>query len=109
MKLAELDPRWCSTAGRHGMGISFNCPCCLAKGILDRWVVYFAKPIDGGEPFPMEPGQKDRMRWSRQGDTFETLTLAPSVNLTTDGNERLGVIPVQHWHGFFHNGEVITV
>jgi hypothetical protein len=34
--------------------------------------------------------------WNRTGDTFETMTLTPSI----DGSG------VGHWHGFITNGEV---
>jgi hypothetical protein len=110
MRLLELDPRWCASmsAERHGMGISFLCPCCFKKGFRDRWVVYFANPLDGGECMPNESGHS-AYRWARIGGTFDTLTLAPSINLTTDGNKELGIPAEQHWHGFICNGEVTTV
>jgi hypothetical protein len=35
--------------------------------------------------------------WTRAaGDTFETLTLSPSIDAS----------PAGHWHGFIQNGEV---
>lgn len=35
-------------------------------------------------------------KWEREGDTFETLTLKPSVDASGWG----------HWHGWITNGEV---
>ncbi len=100
MRLTELDPRWISVTGRHGQGVSFECPHCR-----DSYLgVWFANPIDGGPPI----GEKERTHtdkngrvrvnplWTRQGDTFETLTLTPSIDVSEAG----------HWHGFITNGEV---
>jgi len=56
-------------------------------GILDP-------PLDGGPPVD---GPKHV--WTRTGDTFETLTLRPSI-LRMDGCR---------WHGFVTNGEVETL
>lgn len=71
--------------------------------------------IDGGEPFPLrkmrilsealwnkEDGTigKDcvppSIHWQRHGDTFEAMTLMPSVDASASG----------HWHGFITNGEI---
>jgi hypothetical protein len=42
--------------------------------------------------FDVPPG----ILWRREGDTFDTLTLSPSVDASPSG----------HWHGFVRNGEV---
>lgn len=96
---------------RHGIGISFDCPCpvCTSKrtGGFDedfylRIFVSFANPLDGGPPI-----HGDRHLWQRTGDTFETLSLTPSI-LSVAGRDGCG------WHGFVGSngaqpGEVITV
>lgn len=101
MKLTDLDPSWIvEGAGRNGMGVMFWCPHCR-----DRYVgVMFANPIDRGPP----PTEASRTRtdangvrtveplWQRTGETFETLTLTPSIDVSKSG----------HWHGFVTNGEV---
>lgn len=99
MRLTDLDPRWCVDAdiviggsvkhfdGRHGMGITFDCPCCKRV----RLAVWFDKPIDGGVP------TDDAKLWSRSGETFETLTLSPSIDASKHG----------HWHGFIRNGAIV--
>ena len=100
MRLVDLDPHWTADDdGRHGMGISFECPHCPAAGNPERLGVQFANPIDGGEP----SGEKSRRHsrglaplWHRTGDTFETLTLTPSVDASEGG----------HWHGFIAGGEI---
>lgn len=97
MKLTELNPRWLGHGGpcirdaqgnpvpeRHGVGISFDCPC---RGACSRIGIEFENPLDGGPA----PGTHT---WRRDGDTFETLTLSPSIQRT----EGCG------WHGWVRNG-----
>lgn len=101
MKLTELNPQWIGTGGegvtdkngnpvphRKSVGIEFNCPC----GCDLPCFVPFKNPIDGG------PGVCADHGWEREGDTFETLTLKPSI-LRKSGCG---------WHGFITNGEVIN-
>ena len=97
MKLTDLDPRWTTATnpdcgGRpdaHGMGLSFLSP--LGTGL--RINIFFANPLDGGTP--INDPEKQRTLWQRTGDTFETLTLTPSVDASPD------------WHGWIKNGECI--
>ena len=103
MRLVDLNPRWVGAGGpgithngqpvpeRHKVGVSFECPC----GCGTRCYVAFANPIDGGPP-RVSPNE---CTWVRSGDTFETLTLSPSI-LRLDGCR---------WHGFIENGGVRTV
>jgi hypothetical protein len=102
MKLIELDPSWWSNGGpgltdtatglpvpeRTGQGITFDCPC----GCADIVSVPFTNPLDGGPP------ARQDVTWDRTGETFETLTLSPSLQ-RMDGCK---------WHGWVRNGEVIT-
>ncbi|MGH9366245.1 MAG: DUF6527 family protein [Thermoanaerobaculia bacterium] len=103
----NLEPAWLVTAegNRRGMGISFLCPVHGNNGpnrmpcYLGLWL---ENPLDGGPPY--KPGDTYRPRpgqetgteplWRREGETFDTLTLTPSIN--AEG----------HWHGFIRNGEV---
>jgi hypothetical protein len=108
MKLTELKPVFLSTGGpgitrsdtgepvpkTEGVGVAFDCPC----GNNDeqhRCYVPFANPIGPG---PHTPSAAER-GWQRTGETFETLTLTPSI-------QRIGDC---RWHGFITNGEVRTV
>jgi hypothetical protein len=97
MRLTELDPHWVSSGGeditqngqpvprREHIGVSFDCPCptCQAtpEGIVGghafqrRVFIPFANPPDGG-PSIRDAGQPV---WQREGDTFETLRLSPSI------------------------------
>lgn len=109
MRLVELHPRWWAETGRHGQGCSFVCPHCVRAENPQRIGVAFANPLDGLGPivltnkvkldhvhdqkfYEIPPG----FHWTRIGDTFEVLTLSPSVNAEASG----------HWHGFIQNGEV---
>lgn len=108
MRLADLNPQFLDAGGddvyttdpetgallpalkRFGVGIAFDCPC----GNHDedhRCYVPFQVAIDGGPC--LEP-----KGWQRTGETFETLTLAPSIL-------RVGGCG---WHGWIRNGEVVT-
>src|SRR4051812_8361047 len=95
MKVSEVRPHWAMDAeivisgvnqhypNRHGMGITFACPHCvlLNPGVMERGGpvqflgVWFANPIDG-EP----PTDGAKHLWQRSAETFETLTLSPSVD-----------------------------
>lgn len=111
MRLIELHPAWIGAGGpgifnadntpampRSGIGLMFDCPkgcpCDSEDHRVERHFVAFANPLDGGPPF--EPG---RPMWTRTGDDFETLTLAPSIHSVI---EKGGC----GWHGFITNGEV---
>lgn len=92
MKLTELDPRWwVLDKTRHGLGVNFLCPCCRDVMIS----VAFENPLDGGPKSDFH-----KIHWQRIGDTFETLSLQPSIRFRHAAGE---------WHGYITNGEIITV
>ena len=94
MRLSDLRPRWVTQdATRAGMGINFLCPCCMIEIIH----VPFSNPLDGGAPF------KDRfVLWERTGDTFENISLTPSIDASAvDASGK------SHWHGWIRAGEVV--
>lgn len=94
MRLVELNPKFLACPGAErteGMGVDLDCPCG-ARDEHHRLYVPFENPIG--------PGPKgSQWGWHRTGDTFETLTLTPSIYRKYDCG----------WHGFITNGEVITV
>ena len=103
--LIALAPEWIGAGGpgitrqgepverRYGIGIWFKCPCPALHDEFDRVFVAFRNPLDGG---PCLDGSGHR--WDREGESFDTLTLRPSIL-------RLGGCG---WHGFVTNGEVTT-
>ena len=100
--LTDLDPRWLSSGpSRRGMGVSFRCPHCTT-----RLAVWFENPLDGGPSI-------DRMThrgplWKRSGDSFDTITLTPSI----DARERdpdTREVTVVHWRGFISNGVMLVL
>lgn len=102
MKLTDLHPRWVGAGGdgisqpvpeRTGIGITFDCPCGKCGTLC---FVPFQNPLDGGPPL-----STDRPLWTRTGDTFDTMTLTPSI-LRSKENGGCG------WHGFVTDGEVTT-
>lgn len=106
VRLVDLGPRWVGAGGegisnkdgspvpeRHGVGVSFDCPCGSC-GV--RCYVPFANPLDGGPPH-----ETAHPHWQRTGETFETLTLTPSL-LRSQDKGGCG------WHGFVTNGTVTS-
>lgn len=102
MRLVDLNPSWVGAGGegisdargnpvpeRHGVGVSFDCPC----GCGTRCYIPFKNPIDGKPPHDT---RSTLPTWQRTGDTFEALTLTPSI-------QRIGGC---NWHGFVTNGEI---
>lgn len=80
------------------MGVSFLCPIHRNH----RFAVGFAVPLDGGTPL-----SGHRFLWERKGETFDTLTLGPSVDASGGGGStNLNNIQTPCWHGFITNGEV---
>lgn len=76
---------------RFGVGIMLTCPCGNPDEDHELYVP-FANPLDGG------PAMDPRHGWQRTGDTFDTLTLTPSI---------LRVRPYGcGWHGFITAGNV---
>jgi hypothetical protein len=113
MRLRDLQPRWFDVPGigTDKDGITFLCPCprCRAAGQPVRLGVQFANPVQGG--VGVEMTARDRLRhvhdlrtfdvppgtlWHRTGETFDDMTLTPSVDAEASG----------HWHGFLTNGEI---
>ena len=96
MRLVDLEPMWTETGpentidpNRTGIGVVFNCPC----GCKSYIGVMFSNPLDGKQAFP-----DNRVKWKREGESFEDLTLTPSIRLLSGCK----------WHGFVTKGELIT-
>ena len=113
MKLTELEPHWISCLGAPQdakLGIRFNSPIDRKQ----RIAVFFKNPICGSDPVDLaffqaaqmdcdhpqwEPWMSEHhagsVLWDRSGDSFENLTLNPSIDCSKWGG----------WHGFVRNGE----
>jgi len=99
MKLTDLNPRWVglhnwSSESVYRIGISFDSPTTGR-----RIAALFAPAIDPdglaakyqwGEFFPQS------RKWARTGDSFETLTLTPSLDFSANGE----------WHGCITEGRI---
>jgi hypothetical protein len=103
MRLLELNPRWTGYGSNENPeahiinGVTFDCPHCRKQ----RLGVLFHPAIDrGGWLAKGVTIFHGALEWTRTGDTFDTLTLSPSIN----ANSRIEF--QNHWHGFIENGEV---
>lgn len=99
VRLVDLNPHWVGYGGegvfvtatgeqvprREKVGVSLDCPCGGKCGQRPTWL--FENPQDGGPPLK-------GTTWKRTGETFETLTLRPSLL------RRAGC----KWHGYLTNG-----
>jgi len=102
MRLIDLNPAWVGYGGegvthdgqpvprRERVGLWFDCPC----GNGEKVALMFRNPPDGG---PAMQGNT----WERTGNTFETLTLKPSIQRSDPNGCR--------WHGFLTDGAFKSV
>src|SRR5579883_2870751 len=107
-RLIDLNPAWIDHGDRKGLGVAFDCmvgthrfqgkdvPCTIRNWVL------FANPLDGGPPWPghsrtlivavfpngayTEIAGCGTCRWTRTGDTFEALSMTPSVDAHVCGH-----------------------
>jgi hypothetical protein len=107
IKLTDLDPRWGAYSSNEKRdeqiinGLTFLCPHC-GKETGQRLGILFHPPIDeGGWIAKGVTIFHSATEWTRTGDTFETITLSPSINTIQN---RMGF--VDHWHGFITDGIV---
>lgn len=114
MKLNELSPRWINspaarTAPVARVGVTFLCPCCRNVRLTcytqptpqkQQFLLLAENGIievdEDGDPkradiVPCNPAAK----WSIEGDSFESLSIKPSIDASPSG----------HWHGYVTNGE----
>lgn len=102
MRLVELHPQFAGAGGhgisnadgtpaveRTGVGLICDCPCKCGSLMC----IPFTNPLDGLPP------RDARVTWKRVGNTFETLTLSPSIRrIPHEGS--------CGWHGYIQNGEI---
>jgi len=100
VRLTELNPKWIALKeGGDVIGVTFPCPHCR----LVHVGAWFAEPVDMDGISGIDPAlplfmakHPENKYWHRTGETFDTLTLTPSIDTSAHG----------HWHGFVTNGEV---
>jgi len=113
MRLVDLNPEWVGSGGpgvtnssdgspvprRERVAIDMDCPC--GSSSCERLLIAFLNPEDG------QPSIYHPRGWHREGDTFETLTLSPSIQRIV--LKRQDGTPVNcAWHGFIQNGEIVN-
>lgn len=98
MKLIDLKPHWIGL-GEPCWGIIIGITFLSPTTQLQRLGVLFQNLIDPngwinklGNPIFFA----DQNRWLRSGETFETMSLTPSVDFSK----------YKEWHGFIANGEI---
>lgn len=99
MKLTNLNPRWIGIhnfdAGSiYNIGLAFDSPT-TGK----RLAVLFNPVIDPAglaAKYGWATFFPESKKWNRTGDTFDTISLAPSLDFSASGE----------WHGWITNGEV---
>lgn len=92
IKLIELDPKWGTENGER-FTLIFECPIA---GCPSRYIAVPFKTFIGYDP------EKHHI-WTKTGDTFENISLSPSVDATKNKKgEPTGCL----FHGFITNGEV---
>lgn len=91
-KLVDLNPKWITTHEKGEIyGISYDCPCdppyndCGGRQIVPVKTSWDSRPVCADS---LARG------WDLTGDSFETVTLSPSIH------------QVGHWHGYLRNGVV---
>jgi len=113
MRLTDLNPHWVAASWSPPgakLGIRFDSPT-----IPGRIAVFFKNPICGNDAIDLQrllEAQRDcdhpdyetwlnethigKTLWSRTGDSFESLSLIPSIDCSEWGG----------WHGFITNGGI---
>ena len=99
-RLVDLNPKWVKLHGREEVyGIRYDCPCGK-PGSLGEENNDAVCPMGGWSVVPTKknflglPTCADSLNrgWETTGDSFENITLAPSIH------------HVGHWHGWLQNG-----
>jgi Family of unknown function (DUF6527) len=98
IKLTELEPHWGGTEQDGRYALNFVCP-----------VAGCPNSVHGGHyisvPFKIFRGYDPKTQhiWMKTGETFEDITLTPSVDATQNKQgKKTGCL----FHGFITNGEV---
>jgi len=94
MNLTDCHPRWetipnWSSPSLFAVGLIFTCPVCRYPVLCHFKPSLDPDGLQAKYEWPDFPAQDGGSQWARSGDSFETLSLAPSIN-----NDRAGC---GHW------------
>jgi hypothetical protein len=95
MKLTDLNPHWVCYGGRR-LGITFDCPHCRTQRLGVPFHHSGQELVEDAAILAVSPSAKIWTETNPVDDTFENLTLSPSIDCSSSG----------HWHGFITNGEI---
>ena len=100
IKLTDLNPRWVQYGGQK-LGIIFDCPHCRQIRLSvafhhDFFEINRTFELDIEDRFilAVNPTTKIWTETNPEPDTFDNLTLTPSIDCSSSG----------HWHGFIADG-----
>lgn len=96
MRLVDLAPRWvlpaqwASPAIVFYIGMTFLCPHCRKT----RLAVEFHNPVDpGGIAETIRwPWPSNGLRWRRDGDNFDEMTITPSIGADVSGHAHVSIL-----------------
>ena len=85
VKLIACRPRWLtipnwSSDSLFAIGVAFNCPVCAYPVSCHFEPAVDPDKLQAKYQWPNFPAPNGQKQWHRSGDTFDTLTLAPSIN-----------------------------
>ena len=94
MRLLDCHPRWetipnWSSPSLFAVGLIFTCPVCRYPVLCSFKPAIDPDGLQAKYQWPDFPALDGGPQWARTGETFETLSLAPSIN-----NDRAGC---GHW------------
>lgn len=86
--------------GEAANGVMFKCPGCWTRNggrEGTHMVLVYFQPTLYGAPL-VGPSVEPHPRWQRTGETLDTLTLSPSINIGANTGDNC-------WHGWVRNGD----
>lgn len=95
MKLIELNPRWVNYKNQK-LGVTFDCPHCKAQRLGVAFQHQGLEHLESNLILAVSPNTKIWTEINPEPDTFDNLTLVPSVDCSASG----------HWHGHIENGVI---
>lgn len=113
-RLIDCNPKWRTWSGRDEVvdALQFDCP----EGHVDcHHIVPFTPALDGTS---RASPQSNSAQWNRTGDSFEAVTLSPSIRRIPRHASREAAIAAGciaeyvtdsllcAFHGFINNGEI---